>query len=175
MSDHAEAAELCAREGLDRPAALLRALATEGLSAHVVCFVEEGFLRHYDADEGYDSICRSIHFSRDSAEAEALRLNVRAFREVDLFESRYVHRVSDGTYSYVDLSESEPDAIVARLREIFGPGYEFPSYVGHPMPIFPAAATDDQMRAVLDVIELRYYYVAESRFHRPDPTSIDPA
>jgi hypothetical protein len=153
MDDFAACAELCEEYGFPRQAALLRAVAREGLRVFAVCERvphEDGFLNEHG------SVPVALFLNREDAEHEAQSRNVLAFRGRNLYE------YCEGEIAYWTGLAS--DEFERQVTAILGADYKLPDPDTHKGPLFPADATDEQIRAVLRLFEDHFFYVAELKF-----------
>lgn len=153
MDDFAACAELCEEYGFTHQAALLRAVAQGGFRAFAVCARvarEDGVL----ANEGGDPV--ALFLDREDAERDARRRDVRAFRALNLFEP------FDGGLGY--LSDRTDAELEREISAILGADYKLPNPDTHTGPLFPADATDEQIQAVVSLVNDRFFYVAELEF-----------
>jgi hypothetical protein len=153
MDDFAACAGLCEEYGFPRQAALLRAVAQGAMRAFAVCerLVRDDWLL---ADEG--GVPVALFLDREDAERDARRRDVLAFRTLNLYA------YCEGDISFITdrtLAELERE-----VSAILGTGYELPDPDTHKGPLFPADATDEQIRAVSRLFDVQFFYVAELEF-----------
>ena len=153
MNDFSTAADLCEERGFASQADLLRSAAEGRLRLHVVLErrVEDC---EYLAERGGE--IKGVFRCVEDAERDALRRNIAAFRARDLYRFSY-----GGGLEY--MSELSRDELERQLGEII-PGYTIPPPEGHEGPVFPSSCTDEQIRAVMDLFDLRFFSVAEAAF-----------
>ncbi len=152
MDDYNASAKLCEERGFQRQGDLLRSVARGTLQLFTV--IERPFNGDYLEEEGGTPL--ALHLNREEAEGDALRRNVRALRERDL-------RVYTGDYleivTELDLAEFE-----RRIGEILEVEYALPDSETHQGPFFPESATDAQLRAILELLRIRFFDVTEVAF-----------
>jgi hypothetical protein len=149
MSDYEACAELCEEYGFPRQAALLRAVAQEGLQVYAVCvrLPHDGFVDH----QGGDPV--ALFLDREDAERDAQRRNLLAFRERNLYE------YCEGEIGCMTGLTS--DEFEREVTAILGTVYKLPDPNTHQGSLFPADATDEQLQAVSGLFEDHLFYVAE--------------
>jgi hypothetical protein len=151
-------ARLCEAYGFDRPAAVLRARSMAKSKVYLV--VERPF--EY-SEYGYwmrekEGLPRTIFLDRAKAERLADDRNIEAFRRLRPFNAD-------------DFADSPPWPTEAEMSEKIG------EILGRPFPwpnvarevadpddepaVFPASATDDQMRRIIGLFHLTFFYVQE--------------
>ena len=152
MDDFAACAELCEEYGFARQATLLRAVAQGGLRVFAVC--ERLRDDDYLADEG--GLPVALFLDREDAERDARRRDLLAFRTLDLYE------YCGGDIDF--MSDRPPAELEREISAILGADYELPDPDTHNGPLFPAEATDEQIRAVSGLFNVRFFYVGELEF-----------
>lgn len=154
MSDHEKCADLCEDHGFARQAALLRAAARGGLRVFAVCERARGDIG-FLADAG--GVPVALFLDREDAESDARRRNLLAFRTLNLYE------YCEGD---IDLmSGRTPAELEQEVSVILGADYELPDPDTHEGPLFPADATDEQIRSVSRLFRHHFFfYVAELEF-----------
>ena len=153
LEDNLACADLCEERGFTRQADLLRSAAEGRLRLHVVVerAVADG---EWLAERG--GVLQAVYECVEDAERDALRRNVAAFRERNLYRYSY-----GGGLEY--MSDLPRDQLERRLDQII-PGYTIPPSEGHERPLFPSNCTDAQIRAVMGLFDLRLFYVVEAAF-----------
>jgi hypothetical protein len=152
MDDFAACAELCGDYGFTRQAALLRAVARGGLRVFAVC--ERLLDGDVLADEG--GVPVALFLDREDAERDARRRDLLAFRTLNLYEY---------CGGYINFRSNRLRAEFEReVSAILGPDYKLPDPNTHKGPLFPADATDEQIRAVSRLFNDHFFYVAELEF-----------
>jgi hypothetical protein len=152
MDDFAACAELCEEYGFARQAALLRAAAQGRLRVFAVCErLRDG---EFLTSEGGTPV--ALFHNREDAERDARRRDLLAFRTFNLYEycERDIEGITDRTST-----ELERD-----VSAILGTDYVLPDPDTHEGPLFPADATDEQIRAVSGLFNDHFFYVAELEF-----------
>jgi hypothetical protein len=150
MSDFEACAELCEEYGFLRQAALLRAVAREGLRVFAVCERVPHDDRYLDEEGG---VPRALFLDREDAERDAQRRAVLAFRERNLYE------YGEGEIDF--MTDLTSDQFEQEVAAILGTDYRLPDPDTHQGPLFPTGATDEQIRAVSRLFRLQFFYVAE--------------
>ncbi|HEU5118129.1 MAG TPA: hypothetical protein VFT74_16025 [Isosphaeraceae bacterium] len=158
MDDIAACAEICEEYGFARQAALLRTVAQGGLKVFAVCErlrdqENDGLLTN--EGEGGDLV--ALFLDRDSAERDAQRRDLLAFRTRNLYE------YCGGPHIIV-FSGRTPEELEQEISTILGADYRLPSPIMHEGSLFPADATDEQMLAVSRLFDGPFFYVAELEF-----------
>jgi hypothetical protein len=90
---------------------------------------------------------------REEAERDAQRRNVLAFRERNLYE------YCEGDIDYMAGLTSDP--FEQEVAAILGTDYRLQDPDIHQGCLFPAGATDEQIRAVSRLFRFHFFYVAE--------------
>jgi hypothetical protein len=153
MSDYQACAELCDEYGFPRQAALLRAVEQGGLRVFAVCARlshDDGFL-----DRGGGALM-ALFLNREDAERDARHRNLLVLRERNLYE------YCEGEIAYMTGLTS--DQFEREVTAILGTEYKLPDPDTHQGSLFPADATDEQIRAVSRLFEANFFYVAELEF-----------
>jgi hypothetical protein len=165
MNEFEACADFCDDQGFPRQAALVRSVGRGKMHAYAVCeraLNEDGFL-----EESEGGIPRVLFVNREDAEHEARRREILAFRERNLYEYCYENDLSYTT-------GRTDDDLKQEFAAILGDEYTLPDPEGHQGSIFPADATDDQIRALIQLFEIKFFYVVALDFMgraNPDPHS----
>lgn len=152
MSDHERCAEVCEEYGFARQAQMLQAVARGGLRAFAVC---ERLADDYGSLNGEGGVPVALFLSREDAESDARRREVLAFRTRNLYE----YCEEDIEY----ITDRSADQFEREVSAILGTDYRLPTPKTHAGPLFPADATDEQIRSVISLFdeEVHFFYVAE--------------
>jgi hypothetical protein len=150
MDDFAACAELCEEYGFARQATLLRAVARGALRVFAVCerLHDDGFL----TDEG--GVPVALFLDREDAEHDARRRDVLAFRTRNLYEYRDIRFFTARMRAELE----------RQVSAILGTDYKLPDPDTRKGPLFPADATDEQIRAASRLFDTPFFYVAELDF-----------
>jgi hypothetical protein len=150
VGDYEACADLCDDRGFARQAALLRAVARGGLRVFAVC---ERAVDDFGVLEETGGVPRALFLDRADADRDADRRNLLAFRERNLYE------YCEGDIGYV--TNLTPEEFERGVGVILGAGYTLPDPDTHRGPLLPAGASDEQVRAVLNLFDLQFFHVVE--------------
>jgi hypothetical protein len=153
--DYLACAAICDDHGFTRQAELLRAAGAGWLRVFAVldCVRDED--RRYCVSP-VDGEIRSVHLDRESAERDARRRELEAFRERDFLTS-----FRDDLGFLTDLG---PDELSRRIGEILGMPFTLPEIGSEPAPLFPALASDSQIAMAMELFTIRFFHIIELEF-----------
>ncbi len=163
MDDHLVCSDLCEEHGFQRQAELLRAIADGGRTAYVV--MERG-AEYNDEITSPNEEGEPVTVFLDRAEAE------RAAAERDAAWHRS-NNILDFCYTLREVTDLPTDTLERRISEILGRPYHLPNegqptYSWSEQPLVPEPVTDEQMLQIADLFKLKFFYVVETQFARPD-------
>jgi hypothetical protein len=160
VDDFRSCAEVCERQGFNRQAELFREMADGKAYGFVVSESESGYDRRDTDGQSGDPV--AVYLNREQAHAEADRLNLQAFRESNILRECY-----SGDDTHIDIEAMtdnlDIDEVSARISAILGAEFRMPDVVDPPLPIFPPSATDDQIRAIMELFSVRFFFVSPAR------------